>query len=151
MCLNRIDRGEREREIKFLRMTLVRCLSEWRLQIEACSSSFHIGIYYPHRNRWFGCPYTKYTCPGTPTWQYGFSSLEKCWGQVFMIYAHDKGLGDVIEEHDDVMLYYHQEGSWVSQNRFYRTRKDLCLGYYYPPAAYKYDRCPREMCTVWQQ
>ena len=35
-----------------------------------------IGIYYPHRNRWFGCPYTncrKYTCPGTPSWQYGFS------------------------------------------------------------------------------
>ena len=72
-----------------------------------------IGIYYPHRNRWFGCPYTncrKYTCP-TPTWQYGFSSLEKWfkyWGQVFMIYPCGKGLGDFIEEHDDVMLY----GAW---------------------------------------
>ena len=68
-----------------------------------------------------------------------------------MIYACGKGLGDVIEEHDDVMLYYLQEGRWVSQNRFYLTRKDLCPGYYSPPAAYKYDRCPREVFTVWQQ
>ena len=68
-----------------------------------------------------------------------------------MIYARGKGLGYVIQEHDDVMLYYLQEGSWVSQNRFYRSRKDLCPGYYRPPAAYKYDRCQREVFTVWQQ
>ena len=70
-----------------------------------------------------------------------------------MIYARGKGLDDVIEEHDDVMLYYtsKREAAWVSQNRFYRTRKDLCPGYYRPPAAYKYDRCPREVFTVWQQ
>ena len=29
-----------------------------------------------------------------------------------------KGLDDVMEEHDYVILYYLQEGSWVSQNRY---------------------------------
>ena len=111
-----------------------------------------VGIHYPpDRNHWLGCsgryPYCNcrtynVTCPGTPNWPYhGFIAEKwfKCWGLVFMIYARGKGLGDVIEEHDDVSLYYLQDGNWISQRgtTVQERGRVMCLGIYRPPASYK--------------
>ena len=116
----------------------------------------YIGIYYPAANRWLGCANTncgKYDCPGSPTSSYGFSSQEKwyrCGGEVFRIYAKNKGTGSVIYSYDDVMFYV-GNGEWLSLLPHENAVKRPCPGSVRPPPAEKYDVCGGEVFNIKKQ
>ena len=117
-----------------------------------------VGLYHPYTNgHWFGCSLRecgKTTCPGQPTIAHGFAQQEKwyrCWGEVFKIYANSKSNGDIINLYDDdIMLYYLQDSSWVSQG-YEGTLKSRCPGSSRPPSSSKYDRCSHEVFKIWKQ
>ena len=117
----------------------------------------YVGLYYPAGNRWFGCAHSncgKYDCPGSPTTQYGFSSQEKwyrCGGEVFRIYARNKGVGASIHAGDDIMLYFVEHGRWVSQISNENAKKRTCPGSSRPPPAHKFDVCSGEVFKIWKR
>lgn len=113
-----------------------------------------IGLFM--RNRWFSLASGRghlASCPGAPTTQYGFASSEnwyRCWGEVFKIYARGKSIGDVIQDHDDITLYYIQRQKWVGfvdENPDFRT----CPGSTRPPPPQRYDVCWGEIFELWLQ
>ena len=117
-----------------------------------------VGLYYPQQSgTWLGCPgdqCAKATCPGIPSFQYGFASQElwyRCWGEVFKIYARGKGNGDVINSDDDVTFYYLQQGLWLAQGDGPHTSKQPCLGLTRPPPLNNYDGCAWETFRVWKR
>ena len=56
-------------------------------------------------------------CPGTPSTQHGFATTGKwseCSGEDFQIYAYRKEIGDPIQDHDNIFLYYAKDEKWVA-------------------------------------
>ena len=91
-------------------------------------------------------------CPGTPTVNYGFSAQDKwnqCWGEVFQIYAKGKSIGDAIENHDDVTIYYVQEKKWVGLVGNYPPGYATCPGQTRPPPPDRYGKCWGEVFELW--
>ena len=120
-----------------------------------------VGIHFPGRSTsgrqlWLGCNWLScYTasCPGQPTTAHGFATQEhwyRCWGEVFKIYAKGKSDGAIINDRDDIMLYYLQEQLWVAQGDG-DTKKFPCPGSTRPPPLSKYDFCPWETFTIWKK
>ena len=116
-----------------------------------------IAINYPREaGRWFGCAGTycgKASCPGTPTFAYGMQTHEKwfqCWGEVFKIYARGKALGAPLYSHDDIMLYYLQQGKWVALVGTYPDKR-TCPGTIRPPPPFRYDICWGENFELWER
>ncbi len=116
-----------------------------------------VGLYYPRESgKWLGCNAPKcgkYTCPGQPTNRYGFSQRHRwnrCWGEVFRIYAKGKKRRAVVNSDDEIALYYVRGRAWVSQG-FHQTVKRGCLGNSLPPSVSKYDRCAHETFTIWKK
>lgn len=113
-----------------------------------------VGIHYPSiRGKWLGCHLyncAKATCPGRPNATYGFASETdwyRCWGEVFMIYALGKNDDEVINSGDDIMLYYLQEGNWISKGCD-SIIKQTCPGTARPPPASKYDTCSNAVFKI---
>ena len=115
-----------------------------------------VGLYLTRESgKWFGCSgttCTKATCPGTASYEYGFNDPEKwypCFGEVFKIYAHEKQLGDTINDQDDIMLFYLQGWNWIGAygSNHHRT----CPGATRPPPHNKYDVCGGENYKIWKR
>ena len=116
-----------------------------------------VGFYYPYQpGFWLGCAganCAKSDCPGSPTTAHGFASEDhwvRCWGEVFRIYANGKSSGTVINSGDDIMLYYIQGDTWVSQGDG-NTRKLPYPGSVRPPAFDKFDGCGWETFKIWKR
>ena len=113
-----------------------------------------IGIYYPYHNQWLGCASSncyKTNCPGSPSLTYGFQDFERwfrCYGEVFKIYARGKGIGEAIEEHDHVSLYYVQRQRWLSLYLSTVTVQP-CPGSVRPPPPHVYEDCWGETLEIW--
>ena len=105
--------------------------------------------------KWFGCSATlctKNSCPGTASYEQGFNSPElwyRCYGSVFKIYAHEKRLGDTINDQDDIMLFYLQALNWIGayNSNHHRT----CPGTTRPPPHSKYDACSGLNYKIWKR
>ena len=114
-----------------------------------------VGIYYPKEQKWFGCSGTncgKATCPGQLTAEYGFANLDKwfnCWGEVFIIYARGKEIGESITAQDHVILYYIRGGNYIYVGT--HTGHATCPGTVRPPPDEKFDRCWGEILEIWKQ
>ena len=116
-----------------------------------------VGLHYPRGSiKWLGCRgvnCTKDTCPGQPTTAHGFASHEhwyRCWGEVFKIYSKNKSDGTIINDGDDIMLYYLHDELWVAQDDG-DTQKSPCAGTTRPPPLSKFDICPSETFTIWKK
>ena len=117
-----------------------------------------VGIYYPlESGRWLDCSSdncAKGTCPGTPTTAHGFATHEHwftCWQSVFKIYAKGKSNGAIINEYDDISIYYLQDSQWVALGYDQNTVKLPCLGTTRPPVLNSYDHCAFETFTIWKR
>ena len=115
-----------------------------------------VGLYYLRERKWLGCRgvnCTKDTCPGQPTTAHGFASEDhwyRCCGEVFRIYATGKSDGTIINDRDDIMLYYLQEQLWVAQDDG-DTQKSPCAGTTRPPPLSKFDECLLETFMIWKK
>lgn len=115
-----------------------------------------VGFYYPAGRNWLSLAAgvaDRRTCPGIPTVTHGFANKRKwsgCWGEVFRIYARGRSSGDVIYEHDDVMLYYVNKRQWVGLVGNNRADLRSCPGTTLPPPVDKYE-CYGEVFELWKQ
>lgn len=113
-----------------------------------------VGIYFPRGRAWFamsGGRGHKEGCPGAPSTRYGFATQDKwrqCWGEVFQIYAKGKSVGDPIQNHDAVTIYYIHEKTWVGLVQNHPDRRG-CPGQARPPPLDKYDGCWGEIFELW--
>ena len=115
-----------------------------------------VAFHYFHQiGYWFSlyeCNGRALPCPGIPTVANGMSSSSawtSCWGEVFVIYAKDKAIGDVVTSNDNVFLYhpgYDQYVSFVGSNPTCAP----CPGAVRPPGFDKYDGCWGENFEIWQ-
>ena len=118
-----------------------------------------VGLHYPQEHgQWLslaeGYGYKK-SCPGHPNLSSGFATHYtwfQCWGEVFKIFARGydgkvKDLGEVIREHDIIMLCF------INQHKFvgFFDVLDLrtCPGTTLPPPANVYDTCWGEVAELW--
>ena len=95
---------------------------------------------------------TKYTCPGTARNEYGFDTPEmwyRCYGEVFKIYAHEKQLGDTVNDQDDILLFYLRDLDWIAAND--RDQHHDCPGNVCPPPHNKYDACDEDVYRIWKK
>ena len=117
-----------------------------------------VGVYFPHRQKWLGCNSPsgdcgKYTCPGTPSTTYGFQNQEKwtaCGGEVFIIYAKGKTVGNIITERDIIMLYYVIGNQWVNLANT-NVARGSGPGPTRPPSASTYESQWSYTLDVWKQ
>lgn len=114
-----------------------------------------VGIYYPREGTWLGCPghvCYKARCPGRPNTHYGFSGRHvwfRCVGEVFKIYARDKGMGSNIYHRDDITIYlpaYHKYVGFLGG----KIHREGCPGNP-PPRRLVYDHCYGEIFTIWKK
>ena len=118
-----------------------------------------VGLHYPREHgKWFslaGGHGHKAPCPGPPNLSSGFANKYKwfqCWGEVFKIFARGydgklKSHGEVIKEHDIIMLCYIRQNKFVGFHNV--PNLQTCPGTSLPPPANKYDRCWGEVAKVW--
>jgi len=112
--------------------------------------------YLREHNAWMGCSLNnrcdKRPCPGT-TAQGGDFTNDRCWGEIFRIYARGRKNGEVIYNGDVVMLYYARDGKYVSiqgQNE----DDDTSLNFYpgvAPPAYLSYGICSKNAFRVYRK
>ena len=116
-----------------------------------------VGIFYPREKKWLslaGGVGHKASCPGYINKYYGFYSYdkwEKCWGEVFEIYARGKAQGAIINEHDHITLYYKRKNLWVGLVNDHPVDLRTCPGKARPPPDDKYDRCWGEVFELWKK
>ena len=108
---------------------------------------------------WLGCANTRCsigTCPGLPSIGIGNGIVgihnkvfQTCWGEVFIIYARGKTLGEPITENDYIMLYYPRDQNYVSlwPNQPY-AHHETCPGTARPPGTDKYNDCVGEVLQI---
>ena len=120
-------------------------------------SGQRIRLRYLHEhNTWIGYPNgincDKRTCPGT-TSQGGNFANNRCWGEIFRMYARGKTDGQTIYNGAVVMLYYERSGRYVSiQGKNYGddTSLDFCPGS--PPPAYlSYGICSKNAFRIYRK
>ena len=118
-----------------------------------------VGIHYPgEHGKWFSLHEGhghKTSCPGPPNLNTGFASNDKwgyCLSEWFKIFARGidgkvKSIGEVIKEHDVIMILSVRQNKFVS----FHDVSDLqtCPGTAYPPPANKYDECWGEVAELW--
>ena len=113
--------------------------------------------YLREHNSWFGCPSDKMycdkrTCPGTTSEGSNFAN-NRCWGEIFIIYARGKASGQTIYNGDVVMLYYQRNGRYVSiqgKNKGDDTSLDFCPGMV-PPAYLSYGICSKNAFRIYRK
>ena len=120
-----------------------------------------VGLYYKREGgNWFDCGGTlceKNTCPGIAGYEYGFDTPElwyRCYGSVFKIYAHEKQLGDIINDQDDIMLFYLRDLNWIAahgDNDDHNNHHRYCPGDTRPPPDNKYDECDDVVHKIWKK
>ena len=103
-----------------------------------------------------GCPFKsrcdKRPCPGTTAQASDFSN-DRCWGEIFKLYARGKPEGQIIYNGDVVMLYYVREGRYVSIQGEYEaadTSLDFCPGVA-PPAYLSYGTCSKNVFRIYRK
>jgi len=111
--------------------------------------------YLREHNTWMGCARLnrceQATCPGTTAAAKDFTN-DRCWGEIFVIYARGKANGAVIYNGDVVMLYYPRKGLYVSiqgENDDDDTSINFCPGAA-PPAYFSYAMCSKNSFRVYQ-
>ena len=112
--------------------------------------------YLREHNSWMGCPSNvncaKRTCPGT-TSQGGNFANNRCYGEIFIIYARGRTNGQTIYNADLVMLYYQQKGRYVSiqgQNEGDDTSLDFCPKMV-PPTYFSYGICFKNVFQIYRK
>ena len=115
-----------------------------------------VGLYLTREiGKWFGCSATtcaKNTCPGTGNSEHGFNTPEiwyRCYGSVFQIYAYEKQLGDVVNDQDDIMLFYLRNLNWIAA--YSGNHHNGCPGTTRPPPHNKYDSCGGQVYKIWME
>ena len=116
-----------------------------------------VGLYLTRESgKWLTCHETtcrkEHVCPGIASYEYGFDTPEKwyrCYGAVFKIYAHEKQLGDTVNDQDDIMLFYLQALNWIRATN--SNHHDNCPGTTRPPPHNKYDACSGEVYKIWKR
>ena len=101
-----------------------------------------------------GCPSKvncdKRTCPGTISTGGDFIN-NRCWGEIFIIIARDRTTGQTIYRGDVVMLYYPNNGTYVSiqgKNDGDDTSLDFCPGMF-PPGYLSYEICSKNVFRIY--
>ena len=120
-------------------------------------SGQRIRLRYPREsNTWMGCPSNKNcdkrTCPGT-TSQGGNFANNRCYGEIFIIFARGRTNGETIYNGDVVMLYYPPNGRYVSiqgKNFGDDTSLDFCPGMV-PPAYLSYGICSKNVFRIYRK
>jgi len=123
-------------------------------------SGHRIRIRYLHKfNSWIGCSslenrhcHNKATCPGTSAQGKDFLN-NKCWGEIFIIYARGKKNGEIIYNGDEVMLYYQRRGLYISiqgENLSSETSLNFCPGAA-PPAYLSYSICSKNVFRIYRK
>ena len=121
-----------------------------------------VGLYLTRESgKWLTCHETtcrkEHVCPGTASYEYGFDDPEKwyrCYGAVFKIYAHEKQLGDTVNDQDDIMLFYLRDLNWIGahgDNDDHDNHHRDCPGDTRPPPDNKYDECDGEVYKIWKK
>ena len=124
--------------------------------LTSIKSGQRIRLRYLREHKWLGCPSNvncdKRTCPGT-TSQGGNFANNRCWGEIFIIYARGKTNGQTIYNGDLVMLYYQHNGRYVSiqgKNLGDDTSLDFCPGMV-PPAYLSYGICSKNVFRIYRK
>jgi len=114
--------------------------------------------YLREHNSWMGCPNhekktcDKRTCPGTTAQGKDFTN-DRCWGEIFIMYARGRTNGQVIQNGDVVMLYYKKIGLYVSIKGEDYT-DDTSLNFspgVVPPAYLSYGICSKNAFRVYRK
>ena len=111
-------------------------------------SGDYIGLYYRPESTWFSMwpGYgLKSSCPGTPTYDYGFCSStqwEYCGGEIFQVFLENGSYGDYIRDEDTIALYYVNGGYFVDFETYWPTIS-YCM-YSCPPSYWEFDWCYHE-------
>ena len=121
------------------------------------TSGQRIRLRYLHEyDTWMGCPSNtncdKRTCPGT-TSEGGNFTNNRCYGESFRIYARRRTNGQTIYNGDVVMLYYPNNGRYVSiqgENDGADTSLDFCPGIA-PPAYLSYAICFKNAFRIYRK
>ena len=115
-----------------------------------------VGLYYPRENRWFSMWHRngrKEACPGNPG-HYGFQDFNRwfwCGGEVFVVYAEGKAIGQPINDQDTISLYYpcgrqfvvfHPHRCSLSPCMLHRNNNRL------PPNEAGYDQCTLDSVEI---
>ena len=105
-------------------------------------------------NTYMGCSFNnrcdKRTCPGTTSEAKNFN---RCSGEIFEIYAHNRNIGDTIYNGDVVMLYFPRTGRYVSiqgQDDKDDTSLNFCPGLA-PPAYLSYGICSKNTFRIYRK
>ena len=107
-------------------------------------------------NTWMSCAKNnrcdKRTCSGTTTQGTDFKN-DRCWGEMFRIYARGKTNGQTIYNGDVVMLYYEHDGKYVSiQGEI--DGSDTSLNFcpaVVPPPYLSYGICSKNSFRIYQK
>ena len=112
--------------------------------------------YLREKNAWMGCPSNKNcdhrTCPGTTSQGRNFAN-NRCYGEIFRIYARGRTNGQIIYNGDVVMLYYPDNGRYVSiqgKSNGDDTSLDFCPGMV-PPAYLSYGICSKNVFRIYRK
>ena len=112
--------------------------------------------YLPEQNSWMGCPDNgrcdKRTCPGT-TEQGGNFDNDRCWGEIFRIYARGRANGEIIYNGDVVTIHYPREGRYISIQGRYEgddTSLNFCPAEV-PPAYLSYGICSKNAFRIYRR
>ena len=112
--------------------------------------------YLREHNSWMGCPSNnrcdKKTCPGTTAQGSDFSN-NRCYGEIFRIYARGKINGEIIHNGDVAMLYYQHEDKYVSiqgENPNDDTSLNFCPGVA-PPSYLSYGICSKNVFRIYRK
>jgi len=112
--------------------------------------------YVREHNTWLGCPFynhcDKRLCSGTIA-QAGDFRNNRCWGEIFKIYARGRKNGDVIYNGDVVMLYYVRDGGYISiqgESAGSVTSLNFCPGIP-PPEYFSYGICSNNTFRIYRK
>ena len=110
---------------------------------------------YEH-NTWMSCSSGyrcgKATCPGTTAQGSNFNN-NRCYGEIFKIYARGKTIGQTIYNGDVVMLYYPHGCKYVSiqgENLGGANNLNFCPGIA-PPAYFSYGICSKNAFRIYRK
>ena len=129
------------------------------LDLSPIKSGQRIRIRYLHEhNTWLSCREhannhcNKKTCSGTTAQGKDFTN-NRCWGEVFIIYARGRRNGDIIYNGDFVMLYYRQLTRYVTiqgEQVYSDTSLNNCPGEV-PPAYLSYSICSKNVFRIYRK
>ena len=117
-----------------------------------------VGFYSPLKRQWMSAVGTQThlsPCPGIPQNSHHRPTRDpknRCWGEVFQIYARGKNEGQPIDQLDHVMIYYSRQKGFLqyphTNGRKNGLVRSTCPGECLPPPASSYERCFQNVFAI---